>query len=417
MSKRSNILVLAVLAGTGCTDRVTTLTDPDYFPGSLPTTIQYTLPSEALLGSMEVVPGRTTIKDAFFKLIAQDFDESLSAHLVAQFNGFPRAVEIGGVSDSSYTYESSRVVASLPDTLRVSQSVLEFQLWTITQPFDSLDVTWQNAIDRPGETVAWSTAGGTRGQLLATDTWRMADTGTGADSLTWEVPAEVVSALADSSLAGLMVVLNTPTARAEISSLAIEANVRSETRDTVVTQIVHSLAQTYIYTPEPELPADLLRVGGLTSDRTLFQLRLDNPLQGCAVPTPDCPAQLNLDEVILNRVELVLEPAPVTRGFRPIARTRLTFRRLLEPELGPRATLGEVVAGDTVSVSRFLPSNTQPLVFNLTNMVSAALANGDDELAFAVLIEPQASTPSYVWMQRNPRLRFTYTLPQRPQLP
>ncbi len=417
ISKRRTLLVLGLLAGAGCTDKIPTLTDPDFFPGSLPRTIQYTLSSDVLLSSAEVVPGRTTVEDVFFKLIARDFDGSLNARLVAQFNGFPKAVTVEGVNDSTYTYEASRVVASLPDTLRVSAPSLEFQLWTVEQPFDSVNVTWENAVDTPGQTAPWTTPGGTRGQLLASYTWNVAATGADADSLKWDIPASVVTALADSSLAGLMVLLNTPNSRAEISSLVVEARVRPATQDTVVTQRVQSLAQTFIYTPEAEIPTDLLRVGGITSDRTLLRLRLDNPLQGCSVPVPGCPQELNLEDVTLNRVELLLDPVPVTLGFRPITPTRLTFRRLLEPELGPRATLGEILAEDTVSVTRFLPGNTAPLVFNVTNAVNLSRSAGSDELAFAVLIEPEGSTPSYAWMQRTPRLRFTYTLPQRPQLP
>lgn len=415
--KRSSSLLVLALAAAGCTDRPPTLTDPDYFPGSLPRTIQYTPPSAALLGSAEVVTGRTTVKDAFFKLIARDFDGSLNAHLVAQFNGFPEVVTVDAVDYGSFTYEGGRVLASLPDTLRVSASLLEFQLWTIVQPFDSLDVSWENAVDRPGETVPWTTPGGTRGELLSTDTWSRPDTAAVGDSLFWDLPARVVSALADSSLAGLMVVLSTPNSRVEISSLTIEALVRPESRDTVVTQTVQSLAQTYIFTPEPERPSDLLRVGGVTSDRTLLRLRIDNPLEGCSVPLPDCPAQLDLKDVTVNRVELLLDAAPVTRGFRPITPTRLTFRRLLETELGPRATLGEIVAEDTISLNRFLPGDAETIVFNVTNAVLGALGNGDEEVALAMLIEPDASTPSYAWFRRNPRLRFTYTLPQRPQLP
>lgn len=416
LSKRSGLLVLG-LAAAGCTDKLPTLTDPDLFPGSLPTTIQYTIPAADVLGSVDVIPGRTTVFDAFYKLLALDFDGALNSHLLAQFNGFPKAVTLDVVDDSTYTYEPSFVVATLPDTLRVTATQLAFQLWTVVQPFDSVDVSWENAVDRPGEVVPWTQPGGTGGTLLGTAFWQRSAEGAGADSLRWSIPASVVTALADSSLAGLMVILATPGARAEISSLAIEAYVRPESKDTVVTQTVQSLAQTFVMTPAPEKPADLVRIGGISSDRATFRLRLDNPLVGCADPTPGCPAELDLSEVTLNRVELLLEPVPVTGGYRPITPTLLSFRRLLEPELGPRATLAEIVSQDTISVSRFLPGNTDPIVLDLTFAVANALANDEDELTLAALIEPEASTPSYVWVRRNPRLRFTYTLPQRPQLP
>jgi hypothetical protein len=217
-----------------------------------------------------VISGRTTISDAFYKLVARDFDGSLNAHLLAQFNGFPKTVTVDGAEQPTFSYEPSFVVATLPDTLRASPTQLFFELWTVTQPFDSVNVSWENAIERPGEVVPWTQPGGTRGQLLGTALWNQATAGAGADSLRWSIPAAVVQALADSSLAGLMVVLNTPGARAEISSLVIQANVRPEVRDTVIVQTVQSLAQTFVLTPEPEQPADLLRIGGLSSDRSTF---------------------------------------------------------------------------------------------------------------------------------------------------
>lgn len=413
LPKRCGLLVLA-LAAVGCTDKLLTVTDPGLYPGSLPVTIQYTVPAEEVLGSVTVIPGRTGISDAYYKLVANNFDGVLDAHLLAQFNGFPKAVALETMDDSTYTYEGGAVVATLPDTLRVSAQSLSFQLWTVGEPFDSVDVSWENAVDRPGEVVPWTMPGGTPGEYIGLASWHQAE---GPDSLRWELPADIVAALADSSVAGLMVVLSTPGARAEISSLVLEARVRPESVDTVLTQTVQSLAQTFIMTPEPEQPDDLLRIGGITSDRTVFQLKVDNRLQGCEVPVPTCPAELGLSDVTLNRVELLLEPVPITGGLRPIVPPQVTFRRLLEPELGPRATLAEALVQDTITVSRFLPGNTEPIVFDVTFAVLNALANQKDEILLAALIEPEASTPSPVWVRGNPRLRFTYTLPQRPQLP
>src|SRR5690606_975290 len=121
-----------------------------------------------LLIDSRVVVGGSTVNDVFFKLIANDFDDSLNAHLLAQFNEFPDEVVLDTGPVTDFEYENSWVVATLPDTLRTSLPDLEFQLWTVEQPWDSLDVTWENAVNSPGEVVPWTVPGGTPGRLVST---------------------------------------------------------------------------------------------------------------------------------------------------------------------------------------------------------------------------------------------------------
>ena len=64
---------------------------------------------------------RTTISDAFYKLVAEAFD-GLDSNLLAQFNGFPSTVTIDAVDYSTFTYEGGAVIATLPDTLRVIET-------------------------------------------------------------------------------------------------------------------------------------------------------------------------------------------------------------------------------------------------------------------------------------------------------
>jgi hypothetical protein len=239
-----------------------------------------------------------------------------------------------------------------------------------------------------------------------------------ADSLKWVLPAAVVTGLADGSLPGLMVTMGSANARAEISSLALDARVRPESQDTIVSQIVQSLAQTFIYDPPPAEPDSVLRVGGIRGDRALIRLTLENLLPACNGGSPvPCTDMRPGREVTLNRVDLLLDPLPVANGFRPLVPLQVTVRRLLEPDLGVRAPLGPVIAADTISIARFGIPTTAPVTFFLTSAVGQAFQAGDTELALALVIEPEGLTPSYAWFSRNPRLRLVYTLPQRPQLP
>lgn len=418
ISKTSSLFAIVALAiGAACTDQIPTLSDPDQFPGALPTTIQFLVGPSDLVLRTDVFPGGTDINDVFFKLVARDFDGALSSNLLAQFDSFPSFVTTATRVDSAFVYEDSRVTATLPDTLRVTSDVLEFELWTVVQDWESTAVSWENAVERPAGSIPWIDPGGTRGVSLGRAVWSQAAATADADSLNWELPAEIITQLANGELPGLMVTMSTSNARAEISSLVIEAHMRPESADTVVTEIVHGLDQTFVFTPEAPRPTDVLRIGGITSDRALLNLSLETTLPACPDADPSCTDRLEPVRVSLNRVDLILDPLPVPDGFRPITSTRLSIRRLLEPELGARAPLGGLIAEDTITKQRFVEPDSEPIIFNVTGAVTSALRRGDTELAIAILIEPEASTPSYVWLGRNVRLRFVYTLPQRPQLP
>jgi hypothetical protein len=120
---------------------------------------------------------------------------------------------------------------------------------------------------------------------------------------------------------------------------------------------------------------------------------------------------------VLNRVALLLDPVPVTQGFRPLGASRVVIRRLLEPELGERAPLGPIVAVETISADAFVAPAGGPVSLAISGAVADALARNRAEVALALQVEPIGTEFGFTWYQPNPRLRFTYTLPQRPRLP
>jgi len=415
---RAAALGAILLMAAGCRDRLPTLSGVERYPGGgLPTTLQLVVGTDEFLLEAETFRGPTGVQEATSLLVARNFDGALNAHSLARLRGFPDTVIVGEVRTGSFAYEESRVYVQITDTVSATPSDLSLQLWTVTQAWDSTSVTWDNAVDRPDQRVPWQTPGGARGELVATTRWVRGAAGV-VDTVSWQVPGEVVRGLAAQEFPGLMVMMETNGSRVEIGRLALEAKIRvPQVADTVITQRVTQGHQTYVFTPGPPQPDPVLSIGGLTSDRALLRIRVGALLPGCPPGIgANCPPISPMD-VSLNRIELVLDPVPVPSGFRPTGPTEIRVRRLLEPELGRRAPLGALVAIDSVPSARFTPEGAQPVSFVITAAVAAALARGDTELGLSILIEPEAAEFSYAWFSRNPRLRFVYTLPQPPQLP
>jgi hypothetical protein len=403
----------------GCDDQLPTFTGGGRFPdGAIPPTLERIFQADEFLLDVGVFTGQTSRNDASYLLVANDFDDSLSAHVLAGFT-FPDTIDINGVLSDNFEYtDSSRVTITIPDTLAASNSSLSFELYTLAEPWDSVDVSWEYAVDRPGEQVPWSTPGGTTAELIGAVTWTRAAEGPAGDVVTWEdIPGETIARLASGETHGLMVVLETEFSQALISDVGLEASIIAESHpDTVVMRTITSTGQNFIYTPQPSAPDDLLRVGGITSDRSLLRLQLGNLLPSCPTPDPGC-ADLPPDEFSLNRVELLLEPVPVPNGFRPVAPLRLSGWRAVELDLWERSPLASLVDILELPGERFTADGTEPVALDLTLAVSSALSRGDSEFGIVLLVEPEASTFSYGWFGMNPRLRFVYTVPPTPRLP
>lgn len=410
--------IVALLAAGGCTDEMPTLSGVDQFPGGvLGTTIEHEFPVAQVLRETAVFRGTTGRRDAAFFMVARDFDGALDAHVLATFTGFPDSVSVEGVNTADFSYVDSRVIATVPDTLAVTGSPIIFHLWTVTQPWDTVAVSWENAVDVPGETTPWTQPGGTRGDLIALTSWTIVGNEADRDSLFWTLPAEVASRLASGELPGLMVTVEGAGERANISRLTVEASIRPDANpDTTFVQTFQSSSQTFIFSPAPPPSVDVLSVGGITSDRSLIRFDLGNRLPGCLPGGGVCP-DLPAGEVAINRVDLLLDPAPVAGGFRPVGQIRVSLWQVAEPELGELAPLRRREPFVFVSGETFAASGNDPVVFNVTSTIAEALANDAPEITYVLLVEPEAGSFGYAWFERNPRLRFIYTLPQVPFLP
>jgi hypothetical protein len=409
---------VALLAFSGCSNDVPTATGSDLFPGGTEmTTIEVLLPASEVLSGDTVFDGYTGIRNASYLLVANDFDGGLNAHALARFGAFPDSVTYtgtsGSVNDKTFTYASGRITALL-DTIAYPDASLTLRLYALEQPWDSLTATWENASEGPAGTVKWRTPGGTLGNLLAQATWERGDTLL-ADTIVWNVDSLAMKQIATPGFAGVAVTAVQSNLRVQISGMDLMAKVHPSTKPDTTLQVSPAAAvQRFIFTPSPPTSPTAFRVGGLTSARSAFRLKLDLQVPTCAPPLEGCP-QIPLKDVTLNLAHLVLEPLPVPSGYRPTVAAFLQVRRLLEPELGRQSSLGEVIAQDSVPASLFVSTAGKSENVDLTNIYRAFADSTSIDLA--LLSTSRTASFGTLWFSRMPRLRLVYTLPRTPDLP
>lgn len=420
---RGLLLALGLAGAAGCADDLPTATGEDRFPqGALPVTVELVLPPEAILLDDTVFGGFAGVENASYLLVANDFDGVLDSHVLARLSGFPDSVTytVDGASrtDTAFAYTAGRVVTTVDSTASFPREPTTLRLYALDQAWDSSAVSWELAVDRAGEETPWRVPGGTPGTLLAEATWVPGDT-VSRDSVVWAVDSLTVERIAREDFPGLLVTSERPGSRLQLSRLALQTGIRPATKaDTVLSRTLSAGPQTFVFTPDPPQDPGVYRVGGITGARTVLRLSLDHRVPACANPasTPDCPL-VTLREVTLNQAVLLLDPVPVPSGFRPLTATSLRVRRVLEPELGRLAPLGETLALDTVSASRFQGGGAAEVGLNLTRALISLAETETATATVALLGDARTAQFGYAWFAERPRLRLVYTLPSRPRLP
>ena len=412
-------LLLAALAG--CENDLPTVTGDEGFPSELvPATYQFVVPAEEFLVTDTVFEGFST--NLNYLLVANRFDGALSANALARFTNLPDSVTyvVGGTprTEPIRTYGRSRISAAVDSASSTSNQQVALELRAITQDWDTTAVSWENAVNRPENRVAWTTPGGTTApEPLAATVYVPADTATN-DSVHFSVDSITVGRLARGELYGVLVRGLSSGTRAELGPFVLDLAMRPTGRDTVITERLTSSKQTFVLTPSPPAGTEALRVGGLVGARSVVRIDLDRMVNTCG-PTrvgTDC-RDVPLTQVTLDAVSLLLDPLPVPSGFRPLVNTPLTVRRILEPELGRRAPLGEVVSTQSIEPALFAAGGQRPIAIALFGPVAQAIVAGTDTLDLALTANIGGNDFGTAWFSRNPRLRFIYTVPQRPRLP
>ena len=421
MQARLWTMGLMAAAVAGCENQLPTLNGEDSFPDErVPVTIELSIPADQFLVQDTVFEG---FGGSFgYLLVANQFEGALSAHGLVRFNGFPDSISYvqAGTArrEAVLSYGAGRVVARVDSTASRPRVNLGLQLYPVLQPWDSTAVSWENAVNRPGAIVPWTTPGGTVGPLAATGNWIPGDTIL-KDSVIWQLDSLTVTRLARREIQGLLVRPADVGSRLELSRLSMTFTVRPVGRpDTAIAVSVSEGPQSFVLTPDPPTGGGSLRVGGLAAARSVLRLDLTQQVSTCppGQTGPSC-RMVPLKDVTIDDVSLVLDPVAVPFGYRPIGSVALESRRLLEPELGRRAPLGDLLSQQLVPGDRFAAATLAPVIINLTATTSRAVATGASTLDLALVTDVGQSRFGTLWFDTTPRLRLLYTVVKRPELP
>ncbi len=417
LSGLTGLLLLAFLAG--CQDEIPTAVGGDLFPdGTLPTTVELTLPASAFLSGDTVFSGYTSPDDADFVVVAEQFDDVLFAHALLDFVDFPDTVTVtvDGTThkETDFTYGPGKLRAVV-DTTASTRRPVSLQLWSVEQEWDAETATWQLARNSGTDVEPWQEAGGSRGQLLAETVWLPGDEVT-ADSVFWQLDASEMAGIVE-GFSGLLITSNTPGARVELSEFVLNADLNPAVKpDTAVVEEIFPGPTTFVVTPDEPSAPDVWTIGGLSSSRAVFTIDPAREISTCPPATDaDCPT-IPFRDVTVNYAGLVLDTEAVPNGYRPLDALFLTLRRLFEPEIGARAPLGSVVSADSVGAALFVRGSEGTVELPITQPLRAILAS-DSAVTVGLLAEPEGSSFGVGWFTREPMLRVIYTLPLESSFP
>jgi hypothetical protein len=254
-------------------------------------------------------------------------------------------------------------------------------------------------------------------RALDISSWVPHDTAVSNDTVTWQLDSATVARLRSPDHPGLAVTSNEPGFRVQLSGLTFAGDARPSGKpDTVLEVRTMEGIQSFLYNPGTPQSTEVLSSGGLTGDRSVLTLDLEQLVEACPADGGPC-SMLPLNEVTLNRASLIFEPVQVPGGHRPVVTPRVQLRRVAEPDLGRYAPLGEVIASDTISPSAFDAGTDRTFELDVSTAILGLLADTASEVTVAVLTDFQTPDLGLLWFRRSPRLRLLYTLRSNPSLP
>lgn len=428
---------LLILVLGGCTDAVPTSADPDLLPVDA-VTVEIRLPFSAFGTDLRVDRGFGGVVDLPNVLLANDFDEGLTARPMLRFRNFPALVLVpppdGGASvpDSNYVAVGGRVTVFF-DTLAVEDEIVyEVEAAATLEEWHPASASWGMAVDTLGQRRPWSTPGGGEMRPIGTETWIPLE----GDSLIFEVDSVTATEWVDTASVarGLQLRLGNQGERLRIRTARMEADVRSEINpDTLLRVTAATLDRTFLYAPEPDFagPDEVLPVGGAPSHRVSFRVALPDSIEASGEACPGggtCLLPLIPDRIVFAGLLLrtvATEPAALA----PADSISIDLRPSLAPDRLPRSPLGARIAPQPrrVPSSAFRAAADFPVEIGMTRYVRD-LVRGEDArgnpvpttITLLTVTEPQSigiGTFAGVGREDGPTLRIILTLTDGVTLP
>lgn len=426
------LLGIAGLGGAlaGCGDEDPTAVGSVLIGPSV-STFEVVLDAEDFLQLDTTYDGFGHIRDAGFRLVANQFADELDAHTLFEISRpYTVTYQVDGESrnDSIAAFRGARVTL-IVDTLASTEGPVDVEVLPVTESWDAGSVSWTLRYDTAGLSEAWTTPGGTTAGVAGRATY------TSGDTLVIPIDSASAAVWQDTTAArrGALIRSATPGSRLRLTSVRFTFDVvPRDNPDTLLTAGAATRNMHIIDPEEPSTPtATELRVGGLPAWRTLLRFRPMRELVldacgGGGLGTGDPECDVPLRDATLTLATLLLEPLPVAgrRLERPI---RIDARAVLAAANVPvfRSPLTSVGAmRDSVPVELFtpLPPPGARVAVPITGYVRELVREEDPEeplpVWLALVAAAERSTFGYASFSSMesaapPRLRLVVTVPNQ----
>lgn len=313
-------------------------------------TVEILLPFSEFGRDFQVFGGFGSVSDLATPVVAHQFRGELESRALLRFRDTPEVIQVrppgeeNTVPDSAFTPIGGRLVLRI-DTLsfRPGEEV-ELEADAILAPWHPRSANWTSAVDTLGNRTPWDEPGGGPVRRLGSGVWSPQQE---SDSVV--VPLDSLTATewveGDVDTRSARISLRSPGTRVRLTAMSFQADVRSSVdEDTIVTISAEPEATTFIFTPEPGVSSQEIRIGGGPARRAFFRFELPERISGdspvCEVVT--CPLELRADRVMF--AGLVMQTQPVMpEAFQPADTVPLDVRPALAPDRIPRSPMGPSV--------------------------------------------------------------------------
>lgn len=419
-------VLFGFLVVSACTEEAPTEVGDDLLPSGEVRTFEVILDAATFLSYDTTFSGYTATRNAAFTMVANKFEGVLDANSLFRFGQPPGVINVRNSAgtatvDSTPSYFAGRLVLRFDSVTSDAVPPVRFRAFRTAEAWHQ-SATWTLRVDTGNVELPWSTPGGTRGASIDTATWVAGDT------VVLRVDSATVAQWMDTANAGrgALIVNETPGARVRLSGAVLRLSARSDIQpDTVFNFDVAPIVTNFVFNPPPPAATEL-RVGGVTSWRTMLGIRPE--LLNLAFPCPGVAnCQIRLTDAHLNRAELLLQPVPAPLGFLPEDTVYVQVRTLLVSPGVPleRSPVGVDVCAQVASCLRkgltapaFFrqPPVPGPVAFDVTSYIGALLDESQPAVnrppfALTLLVPPEPTTFGFTTFAQGPRLRLVLTAP------
>jgi hypothetical protein len=372
--------MLGAVAVGSCTEKGTIAPDLGFLHIN-PRTVEILIPFEDFVTDIQVFGGHGSPQDLGRGVIALDFG-GLNSRTLVHLVDFPTFAPVPG----SLSFVGGRVVLVFDTVSGSLATPVDLELFDVKEEWHAPTVNWDVRVDTAGDRRFWTQPGGGPLTSVGGATFdafiakQVNDTLPLVDTVSIAVDSATVAALGDpnSGTTGLLLTVAEAGALLRLKEMSLFAfAVPSSQPDTVLEVEIPMEDLTFMVDPVPTAPMGWLRVGGAPSWRSVIEILLPRMVDGTVEVCGTVGCQVDLTEVEINLAELVLTTRQTESAFLPEDTLRMDVRRVLNPELLPKAPLGEMLVPFVESVPPELFSVQAGALVSLsvTDLVKAILIN------------------------------------------